>query len=77
MQDDARDGSDADVLEDYVLSEDEGDEAAPAAVAEKTKSGHRRSGKKVPAGKAAAGNSSRRGPAKGSTMKAKKLKRKR
>ena len=70
VQGDAGDGSDEDILEDYVLSDEE--DGAAAAEAEEKQPRHRQSGKKAPAGKvskghkAAASKGRNTGPSKGS-----------
>ena len=51
----AGDGSNQDILEDYVLSDDE-DESAPAAEAGEEQARHRQSGKRAPAGKLSKGH---------------------
>lgn len=70
MQGEAGDGSDEDILEDYVLSDEEDDGAAAAEAGQKQPR-HRQSGKKAPAGKlgkgqkAAASKGRSSGPPKG------------
>ena len=72
VQGDAGDGSDEDILEDYVLSDEEDGAAAAAAEAEEKQPRHRQSGRKAPVGKvskghkAAASKGHNTGPSKGS-----------